>query len=249
MESTPRSKFLDLSLEIRERIYEYAVCSGKESKNCFNKRYISMAESTARNATCPLFFVNKQIRFEAMNTHYHVLFVEVCRDVGIDDEDEVFEIREWLESFCDNVGALRHLVLTAAIFHAPELGRWYDDYDYSDSEEDEEEWYLLWRWKCHVDLAKAPPRFAQRLKDIDIEEDRVEIRKDMIVAVLVVESARRAGKLSGRHLRLLLDTFFSGCSLAWDTPYRHIYLEEDKDLKPADILRVMYRKEKSEKGK
>lgn len=208
-----------------------------------------MAESKTRNATCPLFFVNKQIRFEAMNTHYRVLSVEVRRDVGIDDEDEVFKVRKWLESFCDNIGALRHLVLTATILHAPELGRWYDDYDDSDSEGDEEEEYLLWRWRCHVDLTKAPPRFTQRLEDIDIEEDRADIRKDMNAGVLVVESARRAGKLSGRHLRLLLDTFFSGCSVAWDTPYRYIYLEEDKELKPADILRGMYRKEKSEKGK
>lgn len=230
MPSSSQCPFLDFSLEIRERIYEFVIEAWDEEETIFGKPCITMEESQRMNTTFPLFQVSRQIRFEAMNTHYRSISVAIYRGAGNSFVKEDQEIRCWLESFRDNVGSLRHLVLKAL-----KLG---DLPDYLDKD-----WIgKVWRYRCHVDIASGTLKYSVRnCKGVEFSKgQRQRLRQNMDTALRVIRSKREEGTLNQEHLRLFFDTFFSSFPKL-GTGEKYTYIESSLDFErwtPLDALLV-----------
>lgn len=202
-------KLLDISLEIREHIWEFVVQSWDEDETIFGRPCISMEESRLVNATLPLFQVNRQVRFEAMNTYYRSISVSICRDVGNNhmSGEEAQAVRNWLNSFTSNIGCLRLLVLKAITFADPSESMssddsyWWNPHGYDH----------LWRYRCHLDMAGGSLKYSiSRGRGTAFSKDqRQRVRENMAKTLKCIHSKREEGKLSQQHLQLLFDTYYS----------------------------------------
>jgi hypothetical protein len=224
MESNGRCPLLDISFELRERIYEFVFEAWEADETLFGIPCITMEESRRVNATSPLFQVNRQIRTESMDTYYHNVSVAICRNVGEHSRAaaEALAIREWLVSFGTNVGCLRHLVLKAvrfAEYSTPFIpDRDPDDYRYP-------LWSSLWRYRCHADLAAGSVNFTIRKAEGEAfpPEQRQMVRQRMGQEAAFVHSQRREGKLRQEHLRQFCDTYYSTFA---DSVLNYVYIHQ-----------------------